>query len=138
MTHIQIIVFIKCLLIFSFAAAELNETDSKALQQTQQLLKDKASRNQAIKESPGSEQYVDKMNQMGMNENQKNTTFDISADIFGQLVEENNGDAEAVKKILLKASQNPEAFYNSLSPQSKRMIQNLGQGIELNGSKPPK
>ncbi len=121
----------------NIAHAELKKTDSSALEQTQTLLRNGAARDKVIRESPGSKKYVDQMNQMGMNRSQKDSTFDISADIFSQLVKDNNGDAEAVKNMLLKASQNPEAFYNSLTPESRQMIQNLGSGIESNTSKSP-
>jgi hypothetical protein len=119
--------------------AELDKYDQEALKKTQDFLKNKSERDAFIKKSPDAQPYAQKMNDMGMNESQKNKTFNISADVFAELVKENNGDAAAVQKMLLNAQQNPEAFYNSLSPENKKMIESLGSEMEaMMSSKAPK
>jgi hypothetical protein len=119
--------------------AELDKYNQEALKKTQDFLKNKSEREAFINKSPDAQPYAQKMNDMGMNESQKNKTFNISADVFAELVKENNGDAAAVQKMLLNAQQNPEAFYNSLSPENKKMIESLGSEMEaMMSSKAPK
>jgi hypothetical protein len=119
--------------------AELDKYNQEALKKTQDFLKNKSEREAFINKSPDAQPYAQKMNDLGMNESQKNKTFNISADVFAELVKENNGDAAAVQKMLLNAQQNPEAFYNSLSPENKKMIESLGSEMEaMMSSKAPK
>lgn len=118
--------------------AELSSADAQALKQTQSLLRTKTQRDEAIKKSPVAQEYVHKMDQMGMTSQQKQQAFKVSADVFGQLVQENKGDAAAVQKILQQAQQDPESFYKSLSPENKREIQSLSTEIEaIMSGKPP-
>lgn len=137
---LRVLMVITSLTLFSFSShAELDKFDQEALKKTQDFLKNKSERDAFIKKSPDAQPHVQKMNEMGMNESQKNKTFNISADVFGELVKENNGDAAAVQKMLLNAQQNPEAFYNSLSPENKKMIESLGAEMEAGmGAKAPK
>lgn len=124
---------------FSFKAhAELDKYNQDALNKTQEMLRNKSQRDAVIKNTPQAQEYIQKMNQMGMNGSQQDKTFDITADIFGTLVKDSNGDASAMQKLLLNAQKDPQAFYNSLSPEQKKMIQSLGLEMEarMNGKGP--
>ncbi len=120
-------------LIASTAFAEMDKYESEALQDTKNLLNDKAAREAVIKENPDAQKHVDQMNALGMTADQKNKAYGISSEIFSQLIKEQNGDASAVNKMLLNAQQDPEAFYDSLSPDSRAKIKALG--FQLEGQK---
>lgn len=140
MTKFKIVltIWVGLTLCISSAVAELNKYDAEALEKTKNLLRSESQRNAAIEKSSEAQKYTQKMDQMGMNQNQKNQTFEISPDIFDKMVKEQNGDAEAVKRLLMKAQQNPEEFYKSLPPESRNQIRSLSSEIEsIMTGKPP-
>ncbi len=126
--------FILLAVLFTFSGlvsrAELDKYNKEALSKTQDFLKNKSERDVFIKNAPESQKHMDQMDVMGMNGDQKNQMFNISADVMGQITKDQNGDPDAMKKLLEKAQQNPEEFYKSLSPESRNMIKNLGGQIE--------
>lgn len=114
----------------SFSFAQLSDTDQNALNKTQDFLKNKSERNTFIKSAPDAQKHMNQMEALGLSESQKNEMFNISSDIFGDLIKKQNGDAEGLKRLLQQAEQNPEAFYNSLSPESREKIKKMGGQIQ--------
>lgn len=112
------------------AHAELDKYDQEALQKTQEFLRSKSQREANLKTNKDAQPYVQKMNEMGMNAAQQDQTFNITADVFGELIKANNGDPAALQKMLLNAQKDPQGFFNSLSPEQKSKIQNLGKEME--------
>ncbi len=118
--------------------AQLSPSDAEALSNTTQLLKSQNQREAVIQKNPKAQEYVQKMQQMGMSEKQKAQTFAISADVFETLIKNQNGDSQAVQKLLLNAQKDPQAFYKSLPPETQRQIQSLSTEVEaIMTGKPP-
>lgn len=134
---VAVTLLISTISLSTFAKSETD--DQEALKRVQEILKDKTKREAVIQKSPDAQAYIQKMNEMGMTSAQQEKSFNIGSDIFTQLLKENNNDAAIVQKILLNAQKDPEAFYNSLSPANKRLIQGLSGEVEANkSSKTPK
>lgn len=110
-------------------AEELDNASQEALQKTQVLLKDKSQRDAYIRDHPEALAADKKAGELG-DPADKERAYDISADIYSDIVKNTNGDAKKQKELLDKAAANPEAFYNSLSPSQKAQIHDLATGIQ--------
>lgn len=127
--------FISCVLFALGAGADLGADEQKALEQTQQLLRDQQQRDGALKASPqGQLNHQELQKTVGAGEN-TNAVYGMSADIFGVLVKETNGNPELLHKRMLEAQKDPEAFLRSLPPELRAKIKALSDKVE--GSRAP-
>lgn len=107
---------------FTIPSFALDEHSQKALDETQQLLRDKKQREKAAGENDQTKKADSYIDEIGAN---KDATYDLSADIFAELVKRANGDPAVMQKLLEEASRDPAAFANSLSADQKAKIKGI-------------
>jgi hypothetical protein len=110
--------------------AQLSQDDQKALQETQDLLRDQKQRDEYIKSSPDAQKTMDQVKTLGGSQQNMDAMFNISADIFQSLVNEAGGDPVKLQMLLAEAQKNPEKFFNKLSAQQKENIRKVAGDIE--------
>lgn len=115
----------------------LDVASATALKQTQDLLKDKAARDKAIKgDSHAVEADANAGRVAGTAEN-KEATYGLSSEIMAYLVKKTAGDPIALQKIMNDAQRNPEAFAESLPPEYQSKLRGLAGKIEADKKLPP-
>jgi hypothetical protein len=110
---------------------------SNSIQQTQQMMTDPQTRQQMLA-SPEAKN-ADK--QVGVvtkgNAQQKEQIYQLAAGLFPDLAKSGSGDPQKMTEIMMKAMENPEAFYNTWTPEQKANFQKLVremQGGQFTGS----
>lgn len=111
----------------SVLAEELDAVNTEALNKTIELLNSSSQRQTVTDTSPeaakadnmakelmGSPQNVDKL-------------YNAAGEIFRKLAQDNNGEVAKMVEALQNAQGNPEAFYQSMTPEQKEMIRKLGE-----------
>ena len=125
----RILILLSLILAVPTAGAQQHANDEhvqKALQQTQQQLRDKNEREKAVNENEktkAADAYID---QVGIN---KDETYDLTADIMADLVKQTEGDPKKLQELMEQAKRDPAAFARSLSPENQRKIQDLAKPI---------
>ncbi len=109
----------------AFESSELDSASQKALDETQQLLKDKSARENEIGKDSRT-QYVDKQVKSiaGSSENTE-AIYGLSSDVMEELVKKTGGDTTKMMEILDKAKNDPEGFAKSLSPETQAKLRGL-------------
>jgi len=100
----------------------LDRHSEKALMETQELLRNKQKRDEAIDandKSRAADAYVDKIGA------DREKIYDLTADILATIVKRTKGDVKAMEKMMEEAAKNPEAFANSLTGEQKRGISEI-------------
>ncbi|MEQ1875588.1 MAG: hypothetical protein ABL958_03015 [Bdellovibrionia bacterium] len=104
----------------------LDAHSAKALQQTQELLRDKEKRKDAVDENDktrAADTYVDALGA------DKDKVYDLSADIMATIVKRTKGDVKAMEKLMEEAMKDPAAFGKSLTVEQQREISNIAKPI---------
>ena len=107
----------------------LDTASQKALQETQQLLTDPKIRDQEIKKDQGAIKWDGNVNEITGGGQKKEEMYQISSDIMSDLTKKTNGDPVKMLEIMEKAKTNPEAFFNSLTPEEQAKIRGLSQRL---------
>ncbi len=98
----------------------------EALQKTQSVLNNSKDRNDFIKNNGKAKDADDfALKAAGGDANKKNEIYNISSEVFAELVKANNGDMAKVQQQLMEALKNPEGFANSLSPELRKKIRSV-------------
>lgn len=111
-------------------AQELSQASLEALEKTQALLRDPAQRSEAMARSADAQRNHAELQKMTGSQDNTNATYDLSADIFGDMTRKTNGDPAQMKRLLEEAQRDPEKFLNSLTPEQRARIQSLATKIE--------
>lgn len=107
------------------------EDYSAALKKTQELMKNQSLREQKLKDDKGYKQAMDKVNSLTGGDVKKNEQMmDLSSDVFGSLVNDQNGDIDAVKKLLDQGMRDPAGFLNNLPANQRERILKMADEIE--------
>lgn len=105
-------------------AEPTDKANQQALEQTQQLLKDKDLRNKAIEGSDSAkaaDSYVKKSS------SDPDGVYSLSAEIMADLVKQTDGDPAKLQKLIDEARRNPSAFGENLSTEQKEKLKKLAQ-----------
>lgn len=130
-----LIKFILASFIFSSSLHANNSKDQdrkEAYKATQEMMKDKEQRAEVIEKSPNakkSDQFVDKVVQG--DEKKKDEMYNLSADILGNY---STKDPAEMEKILSAATKDPKGFFNSLTPEQKKAVQEMAKSIEASNT----
>lgn len=114
----------------SVSAEELNKVDAEALEKTVELLNSRSQRQETIDKSADAQKTDEMVKKLVGDGADLDKIYKMSAEIFRDLAHQNKGDSAALIEQMQKAQQNPETFYNSLSPEQKKMIQEMSASIE--------
>ena len=112
---------------------ELQQTDqqnAEALEKTQALLRDREQRNAAMKDAPDAQanhNALEKVVGAGAN---TDAVYDLSADIFANIVKESKGDPLAMQQMMMDAQKNPQAFLNKLTPEQQARLKAISSQAE--------
>ncbi len=106
-----------------------------ALQQTQDVLRNKEQRNKVIQQLPDNAKKADKTIDAisGGDDAVKEQMYDVSADIMKNF---EGMSPEQMQELLSNASKNPEGFYKSLSPEQRSKIKQISDQLERKQKKP--
>lgn len=112
--------------------ADINEY-TKSVENVQ---KDLVNVNQRAKmaDTKESKLVVDHAKNLTGNATDENTLYEISAQVLGEIKGKNEA---ALTNTVNRAQQNPEAFYQSLSPEAQRKIRELAGSIESRQKQKP-
>jgi hypothetical protein len=115
----------------SVARAELDKESKEALEKTQQLLRDPTQRNAAMKGNQEAQTNNQSLESLVGSQNASGV-YDLSAEIFGKIVTDSNGDPAVMQKKIEEAQKNPTAFLNSLTPEQKARIKAIADQSPAN------
>lgn len=118
-----------------FGASALDASSEEALRKTQEMLRDSNQRATVIQQSPDAQRNNTSLESMAGSKENTNAVYDLSADVFADLVKQSNGDPVLMQEKLEQAQKNPEAFLRSLSADKRQRIESLAGKIE-GGQKP--
>ncbi len=129
------IVFSIALLLTNFLYAQsiLDENNSAAITQTQQILINATQREAALDTEKA--RTVDQnvtITSMG-NQNLKNDIYGVSSELMPWLSDIGKGDAGSMQKLLQEAQSNPQAienFYNRMPAAQKEKVKAISKQIE--------
>src|SRR5690348_7596925 len=110
-------------------AEDLDPGTAKALQQTQELLKDPAARAQAAQGDAQAAAVEKQVEQLGGTPQNTQAIYDLAADVLGNVAKDAQGDPDKMMQLLEKASKNPEAFGNQFTPEQKQKLRELSQKL---------
>ena len=102
----------------------LDAHSQKALVETQQLLTNPAARDAEIKKDPNAQKW-DANAAQAVGAGQKDQLYGVASDIMGDLVRQTGGDPKKMLELMERAKANPEAFFNSLTPEQKAKITDM-------------
>ncbi len=111
-------------------AEELDAATLKALQDTQNVLKNPALRAaQPEAKSPDAQAVQKQIEILGGGGANSEAIYGLASDVMADLVKKSAGDPDKMQQILNQALKNPEAFANSLSPQQQQQIRELAKKL---------
>lgn len=118
------------LIITAFALSVFAEDDKEAeyykeaMKQTQGLMLDKNQREQIFKESPDAQRAANKVKELAGDPKTEEEYYKLATEIFGSYKDE-----ASMKKSISEGTRDPAAFYNSLTPEQKAKILELGKKL---------
>ena len=120
--------FILLLLIPTFVFAQNN--NQQAANKAKELLNNPAMLEQYIQQHSEAQAADQKVRSLGGNEANTQKIYQMASEIFAQLVQQYNGDPNAMLNAMMQAQQNPEAFAASFTPAQKAQLKALAKDIE--------
>lgn len=122
-------------LIFSISLLTLptfaEEEIDPAMKDVQDLMRNEARRNEAIKADPKAQQADNfALQAVGGNQVLKNDIYDVSADIMATVKSLSDGDPAKMNELLQKALQNPGAFLKTLPADQQAKIRDIAHKTE--------
>lgn len=106
-------------------AEELDAASAEALKKTQELLKNPALRQQAIKADPNARSADAQAHALDASGVTGDAIYGLSSEIFEDLVKQANGDPIKMQEILLQAQKDPKGFAERMSEKNKRALREL-------------
>ena len=114
-------------LLLGTARAGDQDNFDASLTQTQQLLKNKNERSQAISESKNAQKADEQVKKLAPDGESYEEYYKLASEIMNNYKEEKN--EEGMKKSIDEAKRNPADFYNNLTPEQKKKIKALSEKL---------
>lgn len=112
----------------------LSKEDQQALQDTQDMLRNRQKVEQYMKTNPAASNADNQVKDlMGPD---TGATYDLAADVFGDLVREANGDPAKLMQLVEEAQKNPAKFAERLSPAQRDKLRGLANSVEKRQAQP--
>lgn len=119
----------------SLAHAQLDEHQRKGLQNTQEKLRDKKARDEAIRENPRGKEVDAKVDALTGGGADKEQVYGLAAQVMEKIVAEAEGDPQKMQRLLMEAQTNPQAFYDKyFTAEQKAAVRGLAEKIEKRGT----
>jgi hypothetical protein len=110
-------------------ADELDEFSNQALLETQHILVDQKSRQNAIAQSAASHQADSQVRSIAGNPQNVQQMYQISSDVFGDIVKKSQGNPAQVEETVDDLKSNPQNLYQNISENSRLKIKELSEKI---------
>ncbi len=111
---------------FAEEASQSLNPDDLALAQAQDILRNRTKRDLEIKKSPKAMENDEQIRALtGGDEEIRDQIYNSASDILKPLSEQANFDSAAMQQMILKAAQDPEAFFNSLPEEEQKKIRDI-------------
>jgi len=111
--------------------------DEKALQNTQDMLRDQQGRAAEIQRSERARQVDQGVRNLAGSQQNTDDIYGLAADVFANITKEAGGDPEKMQKLLNEAQKNPAAFAEKWTPEQKAKLKDIGTKIPTPGSGSP-
>lgn len=132
------LIWIPILLSFSWGALAQSQSEKEmlheAVQKTQSDMSDRKTRKTLIDTPAAKKADSDAKALLGEDPKMVDEIYSISADILPHLADA-GGSPEKMAELAEKIRTNPQAFFDSLTPEQKKRIQELAKKIENKGPK---
>jgi len=132
---VKIVLILTTLLLFSAQASDLDSTSQDALDKTQALMKSHDDRQKYIEANPEAQAADAKIDALTGDQKTKDEIYDTSSDIFSGVVKGTGGDVKKQQELLNQAMNDPEGFFNNLTPAQQQQIRDIASKIQK--SSPP-
>ncbi|MGZ3722019.1 MAG: hypothetical protein ACXVA9_03750 [Bdellovibrionales bacterium] len=110
-----------CIFILSSTAfAELDQYQKTGLQQTQGLLRDSKTRDEAVRKDPKAADVDRKTELLTGSKENKDATYDLAAQLIEKIAIEADGDPSKMQEMMKEAQSNPEAFYKKYFDEGQK------------------
>jgi hypothetical protein len=111
-------------------AGQLDEHDQKALKETQELLTDKANRQESLKNNAkGTDADAGVRSLLGGDAAMTEEVYALAADVFANVVKDAGGDVTKMQEMMAKFHRNPAAFADSWTPEQKAKLRKLAEKL---------
>lgn len=124
----RIVLFV---LFFANFAHALDNASKEALDKTSTTLRDPKERAKAVNENDKTKAADKQLQRVTGNPANTQKAYEISADIMETMVQQTGGDASKMQQMLEQAQKDPEGFYNKLTPEQRKQIQELAGKISV-------
>lgn len=106
------------------------DNNADAQQKAIALLNNPVALEQYISQHAEAQAADQKVQNLAGNSQNKAQIYQLASEIFASLLQQYNGDPNALMQAMAQAQSNPEAFANSLSPDQKQKIKRIALDIE--------
>jgi hypothetical protein len=106
-------------------AAQLDAASQSALQNTQEMLTDPALREKAVQETEAARAADQQAKSVAGSPENTEALYRISGTVMSEITHRTGGDPAKMNELLKDAEKNPEAFGESLTPESQSAIRDL-------------
>lgn len=103
----------------------LDPASREALAKTLQLLTSPKAREANFRANPNQKEADDRVTALAGSEQNKQEIYELSAEIFDDMIKEAKGDATKVMEILEKARKNPEEFARKLKEKQQTRLRKI-------------
>jgi hypothetical protein len=110
-------------------ADDLDESSKEALGETQNILLNQNLRQSAIGQSADALQADSQVRSIAGSIQNVEKMYQISSDVFGDIVKKSQGDPGRVEKTVDDLKTNPQALEQNMSDSSRKEIRDLSQEI---------
>jgi hypothetical protein len=131
------ILFPLCLIAMSFICAaglaragQLDPSNQDAVNQTKQVMTDPEKLKAATANDPQAKQADENAERLMGNKTDTADLYKLSADIFGNVASDANGDPAKMQESLNQALKNPAGFADSLTPDQAAKLHQLTNKVE--------
>lgn len=123
-----------CLSLVVHAEGDKQMTDKEinayALKETQKVMTSESERQKLIQVDPKAKAADDAVVKAVGSGSERDELYRMAADYMKTLSEKSNGDTEAMKRELMKASQDPATFLKNLPPDMQIRIREIASTVE--------
>ena len=110
-------------------ADDLDEFSNQALVETQHILVDQNSRQNAIAQSAAAHQADSQVRSIAGTPQNAQEMYKISSDVFGEIVKKSQGNPAQVEETVDDLKSNPQNLYQNISESSRLKIKELSEKI---------
>jgi hypothetical protein len=130
---IMVVVFIGIFITPRFVAYAEDDIDMaslEALTKTQALLSNPTQRNAVVQKDPNAQLMDTQAASLTGTPSNKEAIYHLSGKVMEDIVKATNGDVGKMTQMMIDAKNDPKAFFDKLSPESKKAIEALSKQIE--------